>query len=246
MYRVITKVRVYSIFKGNAVTPPTSPTSSAAPTDAPEPEGRRARRRRELRERVFEVARELFTRQGFEATTVEQIAEKADIAPATFFNHFQSKRGVLAVMTSQVADYVSSLVESHLCVDLPIGEQLQGLATDAGQQIAANRHIARDVVLELVRMEASPEDPSPYLARVHEPVTAALAAGQARGEVRSDLDTEFLSEMVVGALNAAVTHWLSDSRYPIAERLPRAAAFVWEAIRAEPGVDRKPPTPIRS
>ncbi len=225
---------------------PATTTISPAPSDTPEPEGRRARRRRELRERVVEVARELFTRQGFEATTVEQIAEAADIAPATFFNHFQSKRGVLAVMTSQVVDYVGSLVESHLSGDLPIGEQLEGLATDAGQQIAENQHIARDVVLELVRMEASPEDPSPYLARVHEPVTAALAAGQARGEVRRDLDTEFLSEMVVGALNAAVTHWLSDPRYPIAERLPRAAAFVWEAIRVAPPVGSKPPTPIRS
>ena len=216
--------------------PPATTTISPA-LDAPVPEGRRARRRRELRARVYEVARELFTQQGFEATTVEQIAEAADIAPATFFNHFQSKRGVLAVMTSQVVDYVGSLVESHLRTDLPIGEQLEGLAADAGQQIAENQHIARDVVLELVRMEASPEDPSPYLARVHEPVTAVLAAGQARGEVRSDLDTEFLSEMVVGALNAAVTHWLSDPRYPIAERLPRAAAFIWEAIRVEPAVD---------
>ena len=201
------------------------------------PEGRRARRRRELRERVYEVCRELFQKHGFEATTVEQIAEAADIAPATFFNHFQSKRGVLALMTSEVVAYVGSLVETHLGGELPIGRQLVGLARDAGEQIAENHHIARDVVLELVRMEARPEDTSPYLARVHEPVTAVLKAGQRRGEVRSDLDAQFLSEMVVGALNATVTHWLADPTYPIAERLPRAAAFVWEAVRAEATLD---------
>jgi hypothetical protein len=72
---------------------------------------------------------------------------------------------------------------------------------------------------------------------VHEPVTAALEAGQRRGEVRTDLDAQFLSEMVVGALNATVTHWLADPNYPIAERLPRAAAFVWEAVRAQATVD---------
>ena len=52
--------------------------------------------------------------QGFEATTVEQIAERADIAPATFFNHFQSKGGILALMTSEVVDYLSETVARHL------------------------------------------------------------------------------------------------------------------------------------
>ena len=215
----------------------TTTTPSAPQATAAEPEGRRARRRRELRARVYEVSRKLFHEQGFEATTVEQIAEAADIAPATFFNHFQSKRGVLALMTNEVVAYVGSLVEAHLHGNRSIGDQLVGLARDAGEQIAENHHIARDVVLELVRMEARPEDTAPYLGSVHAPVTAALEAGQKRGEVRSDLDAQFMSEMVVGALNAAVTHWLSDPNYPIAERLPRAAAFVWEAVRAEAATD---------
>jgi AcrR family transcriptional regulator len=208
-------------------------TSTSSIDPAAKPEGRRERRRRELHARVYEVCRELFRKHGFEATTVEQIAEAADIAPATFFNHFQSKRGVLALMTSEVVAYVGSLVEAHLQSELPIGDQLVGLARDAGEQIAEHQPIARDVVLELVRIEARPEDTAPYLARVHEPVTAVLEIGQQRGEVRSDLAAEFLSEMVVGALNATVVHWLSDPNYPIAERLPRAAAFVWEAVRAQ-------------
>lgn len=199
-----------------------------------EPEGRRARRRRELRERVCEVSRELFSEQGFEATTVEQIAAAADIAPATFFNHFHSKRGVLATMTSDVVSYVGLLLDANLRSELPIGEQLVGLAADAGSQIEQNHRIARDLVLELVRTEARPDDPPPYLARVHAPVAELLEVGQQRGEVRTDLDRDFLSEMVVGALNATVTHWLADASYPIAERLPRAAAFIWEAIRAKP------------
>ena len=42
---------------------------------AAQTEGRRDRKRRELRERVYERARELFSIHGFDATTVEQIAE---------------------------------------------------------------------------------------------------------------------------------------------------------------------------
>lgn len=201
-------------------------TKGAAPA-----EGRRDRKRRELRERVYEVARELFQSRGFESTTVEQIAEAADIAPATFFNHFQSKRAVLAMMTSEVVAYVGALADAHLSGDGPIGDQLVGLAKDAGAQIAENRGVARDVVLDFVRTNARPDDTTPYLGRIHEPIAAMIERGQAGGEIRTDEDARFLAEMVVGALNAAITHWLSDPDYPIAERLPRAAQFVWEAIR---------------
>jgi AcrR family transcriptional regulator len=204
---------------------------SSAPKEAPA-EGRRDRKRRELRERVYEVARDLFRVHGFEATTVEQIAEAADIAPATFFNYFQSKSAVLGMMTSEVVTYVGALADQHLRGDVRIGEQLVGLAADAGAQIAENRGIARDVVLDLMRTNARPDDQTPYLGRVREPVAAMIERGQASGEIRCDEDADFLAEMVVGALNATVTHWLSDPDYPIAERLPRAAQFVWEAIRA--------------
>ncbi len=45
---------------------------------------------------------DLFRTQGFERTTVSQIAEAADIVPATFFNHFQSKNAQLGQMTTEL------------------------------------------------------------------------------------------------------------------------------------------------
>jgi TetR/AcrR family transcriptional regulator, cholesterol catabolism regulator len=38
----------------------------------------------------------LFTRQGYEQTTVDEITEAADVARGTFFNHFQRKEDVIA------------------------------------------------------------------------------------------------------------------------------------------------------
>ena len=99
-------------------------------------------------------------------------------------------------------------------------------------------------MLDFVRIESRPEDAAPYLARLQAPVAESIRAGQRAGEIRTDSDAEFLAEMVVGALNAAVAHWLADPDYPIAERLPRAAAFVWDAIRADG--PRRPDRPTSS
>lgn len=194
--------------------------------------GRRERRRRELRERVVEATLTLVRDQGFEATTVEQIASAADIAPATFFNHFQSKNGVLAEITTDVAAALQSLIEQHLRDDATVRDQLEGLARHASEMIAEHQQVAREVMLEMLRAGSRPEDAAPYMTRLHRPLTRMIAGGQERGEVRADQDAEFLAEMVLGAFHAALTQWLSDETYPVAERIPRAASFLWQAIRA--------------
>ena len=57
---------------------------------------RRERRKLEVRGRIVEAARDLFRAQGFSATRVTEICDRADVAEKTFFNHFPTKQRVLA------------------------------------------------------------------------------------------------------------------------------------------------------
>ena len=47
------------------------------------------------RERMVLAAADLFTEQGYDATTVAQIAERAGVTKSTFFRHFPDKREIL-------------------------------------------------------------------------------------------------------------------------------------------------------
>jgi AcrR family transcriptional regulator len=47
------------------------------------------------RERLVLAAVDLFTEQGYDATTVAQIAERAGVTRSTFFRHFPDKRELL-------------------------------------------------------------------------------------------------------------------------------------------------------
>lgn len=199
----------------------------------PASEGRLEKRKRERRLRIYNVAMDLFHRQGFEQTTVSQIAEAADIVPATFFNHFQNKNALLGQMTTEVLGVLELMLENEFEGAESTRERLMGFSTTAAQQIGESRSLARDVLLELVRTESEPGQQPPYVGRIHEPFSAMLAQGQARGDVRTDQDPAFLAEMVVGILNATITNWLADPDYPIEQRLRRAAHFAWEAIRPE-------------
>jgi AcrR family transcriptional regulator len=204
--------------------------------------GRRERKKRELHERIYETARQLFLERGFEATTVAEIAEAADVAQGTFFNHFASKQAVLAELTSEVSDHLHGMVDEQLARPVSALERITGFADSVATQLRQTRGLARDVVLELMRTGARPGEAFPYLSGVHEPFTAVLREGQERGEVRSDLDAVFLAEIVVGSLNVSVTNWLVDPDYPLEQRLRETAVFLTEAIepRAPNGTANDP------
>ncbi|MCP2048249.1 TetR/AcrR family transcriptional regulator [Paenarthrobacter histidinolovorans] len=49
------------------------------------------RRRRDMRDRLYEAAIQLFQSQGYNQTTMDEIAELADTARGTVFNHYRTK-----------------------------------------------------------------------------------------------------------------------------------------------------------
>jgi AcrR family transcriptional regulator len=205
---------------------------------APSNEGRRERKKRELRDRIYQNARKLFLRRGFEATTVEQIAEAADVAQATFFNHFSGKNAVLAEMTREVSERLLELVAEQIPRRVSTQEKIRAFGERAADEVEASLGVARDVLLELVRTSSRPGEAFAYVTSAYAPFVEIISEGQRRGEVRRDHDATFLAEMVVGAFNAAALQWMNDPRYPLAERLRRTGVFIGEAIATAPA-----PTP---
>jgi AcrR family transcriptional regulator len=57
--------------------------------------GLRERKKQKTRWAIQEHAVRLFVQQGYDETTVEQIAEAAEISPSTFFRYFKTKEDVV-------------------------------------------------------------------------------------------------------------------------------------------------------
>lgn len=197
---------------------------------SPAPETRRERKKRELRTRIYNCAAGLFMKQGFEATTVDQIANTADVAQATFFNHFPSKDALLTEMTGEVFKVIQAILEGQRKRPVPTREKLQHMAEDAARLVEETRLLTRDVLLSLMRNTGRPGTTAPLLEQVHEAFAEFIRDGQIRGDVRDDRDARFLSEMLVGVFHATIANWLNEPDVPLADRLQRATVFIGDAI----------------
>jgi AcrR family transcriptional regulator len=87
---------------------------------AQDPQSRNERRRAATRARLLAAARRLFASQGFEVTTMRDIAGEADVALGSFYNYFRTKDEVLeALLEDALREQLRLLVERQEQVDDP-------------------------------------------------------------------------------------------------------------------------------
>jgi AcrR family transcriptional regulator len=59
---------------------------------------RREREREEIRRKILDAARDLFTREGYDRVTMRRIAEAIEYSPTTIYNHFEDKDDLVQAM----------------------------------------------------------------------------------------------------------------------------------------------------
>ncbi|MGJ7906533.1 TetR family transcriptional regulator [Actinopolyspora sp. H202] len=120
-------------------------------TDETEGQGRRAVKAARTRAGIEAAALRLFREQGFEATTVEQIARAADIAPRTFFRYFPSKDAVLFGDIGSELEYVREALNARGSGEHPMRAMAASML-HAADRMEADReqHLMRAELLQVL------------------------------------------------------------------------------------------------
>jgi AcrR family transcriptional regulator len=198
-------------------------------TEAPK-EGRRARKRRELRARIQESAQQLFLELGYDHVTVEEVAERADVSRATFFIYYSSKSALLRELAEKATDELHERVAAKRDDAVAFEEQLVDLFRQVTVAVQKARRFSQDLFLENFRAEKGP-DGKEELRPVRLSYLDVVESGRARGEVAEHHDPEFLAEMITAALAGVLSNWLNDPNYPLQERAEAAARFLARGMR---------------
>lgn len=108
--------------------------------------GLRERKKQRTRETIRTEALKLFEANGYSATTVEQIAEAADVSPSTFFRYFTNKEALLIpdqLMDPIIDVFVNAPADLSPvgAYRLAVGQMFTGISTAAWEPERARQHL---------------------------------------------------------------------------------------------------------
>jgi len=160
------------------------------------------------RERILEVAKQIFTRRGAGAS-MDEIAKRAQIGPGTLYRHFPTRDDLLAaVYISEVEKLAEA--QRKLSAELPPVEALRAWMLVFIDYIAAKRIIAP----ALNAMACGPSLVYQQTTRVMEEAANALASrAVASGDLRPDVDPMDMLRAIYGISSAGSTDdWPAKAR----------------------------------
>ncbi len=171
-------------------------------------------RREATRQKLYEAAVTLIAEQGFSATTVDEIAERAGVAKGTVYYNFASKSVLFEeLLRHGVGLLTASLREAAERIDRAGGSKVDALDAmiRAGLAfIARYPSFTQLYVAELWRTNRAWQS---TLMVVRQQVTAAiedvLRDGVANGEFSDEIDVPLTAAALVGMVLVAALDWQS-------------------------------------
>ena len=170
------------------------------------PSGLRERKRAKMRQDIQAVALHLFREQGYEATTMEQVADAALVSASTLYRHFPAKADLV------LRDELDPLLDAAFAAQPP---ELSIVQAMVGAMREVVRHLSRDEV-DGVRERAQlfwsvPELRAASVGQLMEAMdqVARLAAART-GRSAVDPEIRSLAGAVIGASMAAMAGVAED------------------------------------
>ena len=165
--------------------------------------GLRERKKQKTKAAIQRAALRLFKRQGYEETTIEQIAAAAEISESTFFNYFREKEDVVIYDEYDPQIFETLARGPH---DEPLRTSIEKLLDTLGSVFEADR----DAIYERAKLSLEVPELRAHaweeLEKARDLISSIIAART--GRKASELEVRVVSMAFVGAAFEASIEWV--------------------------------------
>ena len=189
--------------------------------------GLRERNKRARTERILQAASELLRERDVHTVTLEQIAERAEVAPGTVFNLIGPREQLFAALIDQAHDQLS-----HALAKAPDDDPLtriRRIVTTLVNIFLADSRVYRQVLRQW------PESGTMLRSSPYPPIRQALSDGQAAGLLLSEVDTDRVAAAILAGCVGALHQWSASiiSNRAFRERCSYGTDLALAAIAAD-------------
>jgi AcrR family transcriptional regulator len=184
--------------------PSVSATGNLAVADQP---SRRSRKKEQTRRGIFSAAMALFAARDYDAVTIEDICERADVAKATFFLHFPSK----AALLTEFNERLTATLEKRLSDVVGTAEdKLRFMVSALVDDWEKNAEIMRKMVREFLDQPSLPRAATEANAGILDLITGIVREGQLAGEFGKTVAPDLIAAALVASWGSFISAWSSD------------------------------------
>lgn len=169
------------------------------------------RKKDKMRQQIVTVALDLFHKQGFFRTTMEQIAQEVDIAKKTLYNYFPEKEAILCA-------YVQGFIEEgklHLEVSIgtypDISSYMLAMFENAAQIYESDPEIWRVYIAYRIRYKFDPTKDTQLRSGLEGLFTKMIEHAQETCQIRQDIPAKDLAQQLEMSYSLSMMTWLADT-----------------------------------
>ncbi|MEV5337960.1 TetR family transcriptional regulator [Streptomyces sp. NPDC052676] len=178
---------------------------NTSPADHPRI-GLRERKKIKTREAIRSATYELIREQGYDATTIDQIAERAEVSPSTVFRYFPTKEDI--VLTDEYDPLLSADLRARTA-DEPWPQAVRHVLREA-----VRTGVAKDPEAARLRTRLMVQVPA-VRSRMRESMsvtgrTLCQAIAERTGRDPGDLEVRVFAMSLIGGLMEASLYWAEN------------------------------------
>lgn len=151
--------------------------------------------------RILEVAEALFAEHGFEAVSMNAVAERAGVSKANVFHHFTSKRELYLAVLRNACEKCTEHLDNLETRDSSFEQRFATYAVDMLHDMLERESLHRLMLRELLSDDdgrVAKELAERVFGAKFARLVAVLRTGQERGELRADFEPAMAATMLVG------------------------------------------------
>ena len=174
----------------------------------------REKKKLETRERIRAAAAELFTRRGYGAATMRQIAKRAHVGLGTLFNYAEDKRDLVFLIFNEELNAVTDVALAAPRPDQPLIEQLLAVFRAHYRWLGSKPALAR-ILLQELTFYSSGKQASTFLGirkRLIDGIEQLVLKAQKERRIASKASAALIARHIFFVYSASLRWWIAAPR----------------------------------
>jgi AcrR family transcriptional regulator len=182
---------------------------------------------------VLRRATDLFIRQGYEATSMGDLAVELGLSKSAIYHHVPGKEHLLAAALDEALDGLSGAIDDAVGADaLSSYDRLQAAVRSSVEVLVA--HLPAVTLLLRVRGNSEVEVAALRRRReLDERLAGLVRAAVDDGHLRDDVPPELISRLLFGTVNSLVEWYRPDGPVTVEQLADALTGLAFEGLRRE-------------